>query len=530
MPCSRAHDRIAGALLAASTVSSLCGCASSSLDLAPPRADHAWAPETTEYGEIRPGAPAKEPPPGADRGFVLPPNVHVAELVLSADIDSARTYTLADLIDIAQTRNPLTQVAWNAARDAALAVGLAWSTYLPRLTAAVVGGYNGFDSSHTVSANAGIRDVSSGSSTSASGAGGIATLGLQWLLFDFGERAAEVSAAKQLAVASNVRFSAVHQQIAYAVAIAFYKHAAAAQRVSMVERALANAKDVQAAAELRLQQGENTAVDVAQARQATALAEVRSVQAKGAAQDSYYELMAAMGISPTTRLLIADVSGRPMPPSVMEMTESTIKEAVSRRPDVLAAYANAKAAEAAMGASRAAFFPKVFTSGNVAYTAGSLSITTIPEVGQELPTVNLTSSGFSGTIIGGVVIPIYDGGVRGALHKRSQDRLDSANALLRQTCEQSVREIVVADNALRTSLSALEADHAWAHAAETTFDAALTSFRSGVGSVTVATLAESNLLDARIAEVDAYSAAQIAAATLAFATGRTGEAPSSAAF
>jgi hypothetical protein len=42
--------------------------------------------------------------------------------------------------------------------------------------------------------------------------------------------------------------------------------------------------------------------------------------------------------------------------------------------------------------------------------------------------------------------------------------------------------------------------------------------------VTVATLAESSLLDARIAEVDAYSAVQISAATLAFATGRIGEA------
>jgi outer membrane protein TolC len=508
------------ALLAA--CGSLCACASSSLDLAPPRADHPWAPETKEDGEIMPGAAGKEPPPGADRAFVLPPNAHVAELTLPADVDAARTYTLAELIDIAQSHNPLTQVAWNAARDAALAVGLVWSTYLPRLTAAIVGGYNGFDSSHTSNVNtgiAGVGTVGANNGSSFSGAGGIATLGLQWLLFDFGERSAQVSAARQLAVASNVRFTAVHQQIAYAVTIAFYKRAAATQRVSMVEKALANAKDVQAAAEARLQQGENTAVDVAQARQATALAEVRSVQAKGTAQDSYYELMAAMGISPTTRLLLADVSGRDMPASVMEMTESTIKQAVSRRPDVLAAYANAKAAEAAMSATRAAFFPKVFASGNVAYTAGSLSITAIPEVGQELPTVNLTSSGFSGTIIGGVVIPIYDGGVRGALHKQSQNRLDSANAILRQTCEQSVREIVVADNALRTSLSALDADHAWVHAAETTFDAALTSYRSGVGSVTVATLAESNLLDARIAEVDAYSAVQISAATLAFATG-----------
>jgi len=526
MLCSQAPERVLRTLLAALATSSLWACASSSLDIAPTRAARPWTPETKAGGEIDPGAPGKEPPAGTNRAFVLPPNAHVAEITLPADVDIAHTYTLAELIDIAQSHNPLTQVAWNAARDAALAVGIAWSTYLPRLTAAVVGGYTGFDTSHTTGAGT----LGATSSSSGSSAGAISTLGLQWLVFDFGERSAQVNVARQLAVASNVTFTAVHQQIAYAVTVAFYKYAAATRRVSMVEKALSNAKDVQAAAELRLKQGDNTTVDVAQTRQATALAEVRSVQAKGTAKNSYYELMAAMGISPATRLLIADVPGREMPANVIEMTDSTIRQAVSRRPDVLAAYANAKAAEAAVGATRAAFFPKVFASGNVAYTAGSLNITTIPEVGQELPTVNLTSSGVSGTIIAGVVMPIYDGGVRGAVHKQSQNRLDSANAMLRQTCEQSVREIVVADNALRTSLSALEADHAWAHAAETTFDSALTAYRNGVGSVTVATLAESNLLDARIAEVDAYSSVQIAAATLALATGKGGEAPSLAGF
>jgi outer membrane protein len=525
MRCLQARDRIVRALFAAWAMSFAVGCASSSVDLAPPRPDRAWLPETKRDGEIRAGVAAREPPPEAEREFVLPPNVHVEELVRPLGVDSARTYTLANLIDLAQSNNPLTQVAWNAARDAALAVGIAWSTYLPRLTAAVVGGYNGLESSQTVSANTGaprVGTVNANGRDVVSAGGGVATLGLQWLIFDFGERSSVVSAAKELAVASNVAFTAAHQQVAYGVTIAFYKHAAAAERVSMVEKALANAKDVQAAAELRLQQGQGTAIDVAQAQQATAQADLRCVQARGAAQDSYYELLTAVGLSPTTRLRIADVSGRAMPPALMEMTESTIKEAVSRRPDVLAAYANAKAAEAAEGASTAAFFPKLFASGNVAYTAGSLSLTAIPGVGQELPTVNLTSSGFAGTIIAGLVIPIYDGGVRAALHKQSQNRLDSANAALRQTCQQSVREIVVADNALRTSLSVLEASRTWEHAAETTFDAALTSYRSGVGSVTVATIAESNLLDARISEVDGYSAAQIAAATLAFATGTMG--------
>jgi outer membrane protein TolC len=55
--------------------------------------------------------------------------------------DPGKVYTLSDLIDLAETNNPLTRTAWNAARDAALAVGIARSTYLPRLTVAALGGY-----------------------------------------------------------------------------------------------------------------------------------------------------------------------------------------------------------------------------------------------------------------------------------------------------------------------------------------------------------------------------------------------------
>jgi outer membrane protein len=527
MLCPQRGDRVVVTLVVACGLSALFACASSSVDLAPPRADRAWAPETTRDGEIRAGVAPKRAAPEADREFVLPANPRVAGPILAREIDSTHAYTLAELIDIAQSHNPLTQVAWNAARDAALAVGIARSAYLPRLTAAVVGGFNGRVASQTASATGvpAVGTVGASTTSTATAGGVVSSLGLQWLIFDFGERAGLLGAAKQLAVGSNIAFTAAHQEIAYGVTVAFYQHAAAAQRVGLVEKAVANAKDVEAAAEARLQQGQGTSVDVAQALQATAQAEVRAVQARGATQSAYYELLAAMGISPTTRLRIADVAGRPMSPALMEMTEATIKEAVSRRPDVLAAYANAKAAEAAVGAATATYFPKVFMSGNVAYTAGGLALTTIPAVGQEQSTVNLSGTGFSGTLIGGVVIPIYDGGFRIAAHKQSQSRLESANALVTQAFEQSVREIVVADNALRTSLSVLAASKAWAHAAETTFDAALAAYRSGMGTVTVATLAESNLLDARIAEADAYSAAQIAAATVAFATGSIGKTP-----
>jgi outer membrane protein TolC len=74
-------------------------------------------------------------------------------------------------------------------------------------------------------------------------------------------------------------------------------------------------------------------------------------------------------------------------------------------------------------------------------------------------------------------------------------------------------------------LSAYSASESLNTAAETTFEAALTAYRNGVGSITDATVAESQLLVAKNTSTDAYSGALSAAATLALAIGALGSAP-----
>lgn len=83
---------------------------------------------------------------------------------------------------------------------------------------------------------------------------------------------------------------------------------------------------------------------------------------------------------------------------------------------------------------------------------------------------------------------------------------------------------MAAQNALQTSLASHEAAQALRDAAQTSYDAALTAYRNGVGSVTDATLAQSQLLAAKNADADSYSAALSAAAALALATGTIGAA------
>jgi outer membrane protein TolC len=437
------------------------------------------------------------------------------------DLERRHIYSLPELIDIAQSSNPVTRNAWNDARDAALVAGIAESTLFPVVSAAIVQGYQRF-----------LDQTGAEVSNNLTTEGNIAVASIQWLLFDFGERRALLDVAKQGSIISNIAFTAAHQQVIYNVSLAFYTHAAARAHLASAAKSLSDAKEVQAASEDRYKRGIGTVVEVAQTRQASAEARLARVQAEGAVQNSYLALIGAMGISPTTRLEIADISRRKLPSSMTEPIERFVSAALARRPDVLTGYAALQASLASLCAAEAEFLPKVFFAGNGTRLAGNLNITAIPGVGQQLPIVNLPENRLGtkqeqlgATAVIGATVPLYDAGLRAALLEQAQNRVDKAETTLAQIRNEAVRQIVVARNTLKTSLSAYDASTALVAAAQTTFNAALAAYRHDVGSISDVTTAERQLLTAKNAATDAYSTALTAAATLALAAGALGGAP-----
>ncbi|MFT8674861.1 MAG: TolC family protein [Acetobacter sp.] len=507
----------------------LAGCATSELASAPARPDQPWQPNVSVSGALLPGRASGHAGLSLPPGYTLPsdPDVvtHGSSPVL--ETNQGHAYTLAELIDVAQSSNPQTRQAWNTARDAALAVGIVKSTYLPYLTATVVGGWSHSQSQTTnASLDAGAYGSVSVDGTPQrhnEGSAEVQTVGLRWLLFDFGRREALVRTAREAQVATNVLFTAVHQKVIYGVTTAFYTHAAAAARAKLLRGALDNARRVQAAAEARMRQGQGTIVEVTQARQATAQVMLRYVQAQGEDENTYLTLLTATGVSAATHVGLEDVSGRPLTMEDARLSDDMVKRAVARRPDVLAAYAAERAAHSRVAAARASFLPSIFMTGNVAYATGRMNLTSVPGAGADSsPTLNLSGNRFSTVMLGGISVPIFDGGFRAAMMKRAQDQEDSAEATLRQTVNDSVQQIVAAENALHTSLSAYDAASKLRVASQTSFDASLSAYRNGTASITQTEIARNGLLDADISRSDAYYAALIAAAGLAFSTGSLG--------
>ena len=495
----------------------LAGCASRSIDMAPQAPDAPWTPATRPDGEIIAGAPAPENAPKSDT-YVLPSNPKAAgEPSALPGLDKSHPYTLPELIDIAQSHNPATRVAWESARAAALAAGIAKAAYLPNLSASVVGAYQ---TNHNNVTLLGARE-----SNDTSAHGSISALSVQWLLFDFGERQATVAAARQGSTIANIAFTATHQQVIYKVSLAYYAHAAAQARVNTANKALENARQVQAAAESRNAQGIGTTIDVAQARQATAQAELAAVHARGQEEDTSMALIAAMGIPPLTEIRIAELEHRKLSPAMMDPIQQIVNDALARRPDVLSAYAAHEVSLARLKAAKAEFMPKLFLSATASYATNGFDIPTLPGFGQQPSTINIGGNNFGGTVILGVTIPIYDGGVRRALEGQARADAARTDAMLEQVRDDATREIVMAGNNVRTSLSAVQASDALASASQVTFDAALEAYRNGVGSITDVTRAETLLLEANNASTDAYSQALASAATLALSAGTLGTAP-----
>jgi outer membrane protein len=456
--------------------------------------------------------------PSSKQSFVLPPNREAGVIPQPrTELGTEHEYSLMELIDIAERENPETRVAWQRARNAAISAGVAASTYLPVITANVLGAYQGVEGSNSGS---GLTVHNSGNLF-----GSAETVSLVWLLFDFGGRKNIVDSVRKLSHVSNIGFTRAHQQVIYAVSIAYYTHVAAIQRHRTALQALANAKEVETAAEARYKHGEGTIIETAQTRNLTARAQLTLVNAQGDEEQTYAALLAAMGISPLTTIRIAPVERNPLSKEDLGPADQIVRDALSRRPDVLEAYNTVQASQAAVKAAKAQNRPKIFLAGTGAYVSGELGLTAIPSVGEQLPTLNITGSRWNGTVLLGVSIPIFDAHRRANAIQQAKNDEDKAAATLDQVRLNAVREIVSAQISLRTSLAANDTTAVLRTTAQTSYDAALDSYKQGVGTVTAAVEAQTHLFEAGLAESDAYISALSAAATLAFATGQLGSAP-----
>ena len=153
------------------------------------------------------------------------------------NFDPAKNYSLPELIDLAESHNPETRVAWEHARAQAAAWGIARSELYPTVAAAALAGV---DREQSYLANRFFRQTIGDFQV---------VLNLNYTIFDFGARAGRISAAKAEALAANFAFNDTHREVIYRVQQAYYQLLNASGQEEAARANLSNAQAVQQAAD-----------------------------------------------------------------------------------------------------------------------------------------------------------------------------------------------------------------------------------------------------------------------------------------
>ncbi|UCV02075.1 TolC family protein [Dechloromonas denitrificans] len=404
----------------------------------------------------------------------------VGEAPCTTDIPDA-PLTAIEAVDLTLCNNPQTREVWAAARVQAALVGVAQSAWLPDLDGRASGGRT-YSEARNYNQNS-------------------AALTLSWLLYDFGQRSANIENARQLLSAAASTQNATVQALFLAALQGYYSAQATRAAVLSATEAERAARESFAAADARYNVGVGTPADRLQAQTALSQATLNRIKAEGEARNALGTLANAMGFDAQQRIVLADIPAAMPDGAFQKDIDALIADARARRPDLQAAEAQLKAAEAGVDLARAQGRPTVSLSAGPTWQE-------VGGVRTNAQTVGLTLS-----------VPIFSGfettyRVRSAaaqaeVKAAQRDRLNKQIAL----------DVWRAYQSLTTATQSLKTTADLVASAEQSERVALGRYKAGVGTVLELLTAQSALASARLQRIQAGLDWNVFRATLAQAMG-----------
>ena len=393
----------------------------------------------------------------------------------------ATALTAVDAVDLALCNNPQTREVWASARAQAALVGVARAGYLPNLDASAgVTRFQNRDNPYTRSS---------------------AALTLSWLLADFGQRSANVENASQLLNAAAATQDATVQSLFLAALQTYYAAQAAQAAVISANEAERAARESFQAADARYAVGVATPADRLQAQTALSQATLNRIRAEGDARNALGSLANALGFGAQQGIALAELPAAPVETTFQKEVDALIGEAQARRPDLRAAEAQVKAAEAGVDLARAQGRPTISLAAGPSWQESAGAITQGNSIGLSL-NVPLFA-GFDTTY------RVRSAAAQAEVRAAQRDRLKNQVAL----------DVWRAYQSLTTATQSLKTTADLVASAEQSARGALGRYKAGVGTVLDLLTAQSALASARLQRIQAQLDWNVYRATLAQAMG-----------
>ena len=396
--------------------------------------------------------------------------------------------SLVDVVDLALCNNPQTRLAWANARAQAAQVGVAQSAYLPSLAASAGRSRNSSDAGSNISYNQ-----------------TTATLSASQLLYDFGARAATLENARQLMAALAATQDATLQSVFLAAVQAYYQRYAADAVVVAARESERASNESLKAAEARYRIGTGTPADRLQAQTAASQASLTRIQAEGNAKTAQGTLANAMGLDAQEPVELAPATDAIPDASFERNLNELIATAKRARPDLVAAQAQVRAAQASIDAARADGMPSISLTASNSYSDGGPSGT------------------LRGTSVGvAVAIPLFSGFNTTYRVHSAEAQLEAKAAQREQVAKQISLDVWRNYYALTTSLESVRASSDLVASAEASEKVAAGRYKAGVGGILDLLNAQAALASARQQAIQAITNWRISKVALAQAMGQLG--------
>lgn len=395
----------------------------------------------------RPPAPVAAQWPASSADATTAPAATVADMAWQDFVGDAR---LRELVTLALDNNRDLRVALAAIEQARAQYQIRRADQLPTINATVAGNR---------------QPSSDGESISSSYTAGLAMA--SWELDFFGRVASLKDAALAQFLATQEARNAVQTSLIASVVSTWLSLQTNNELLALTQRTLATRQDSLRLNRMRFEQGVTSALDLRQAESLTAAAQATLAQQRRLRALDVNALTQLVG-QPLPEALLA-APAIPAGQSLREVPVGMPSDLLERRPDIRQAEQQLIAANANIGAARAAFFPRIALTASAGTASGALS--------------GLFQSGAWGwTLAPQAVLPIFDAGRNQAALESAQAGREMALAQYEKAIQGAFREVADALAGQATLGEQVRAQQAQADAEADRFRLADLRYRNGVAS------------------------------------------------
>jgi outer membrane protein len=455
-----------------------------------PKAAH--VPTWAKPPDIPAPVSAPEQPSTPPASKLIPPAGEAA----SADVQVPdRIWDLPSLVDFALAHNPRTRLSWAQSQAAAAAMGRTNASFYPTIDL----------EGSVLQSRASVPFL--GQARSQTVLGPAATL--NYVLYDFGARAAISEEARNALLAANLNHNEEIQVVTFQVQEAYYRLAGTRAMLAAREAGLREAKESLDAAQERHSTGTATIADVAQAKAALSLSQLQLQTELGQVEIERGVLAAVVGWAPNVSLKTLDLPSGPPAGEAEAGIELLLQKAKEERPDLASLQAEASSAEARIKWTKARALPVLSVTAGAAASFNSIRQSSASDS-------YLSPEYYVGATLR---FPLFTGHEIEYTRQQARFDLEAAKERGRLLEQQIGIEVWTSYYELRTAADRVKTSAELLASAQQSYEVNLGRYEAGVGDILQVLSAQAVLEEARSQEIRSRTDWYLAAARLAYSTG-----------